>query len=206
VDGLLSQTVQAASLVIRPTAAVESLHLWNDLPATAIEGGVMAELGDFYGGETRKLVLTLAVPAMAALGLAKVADLQLRYVELPALVERAIDMPVHINVIPGDEAAGRIADPVVRTELRYQQAQDAKRRASEALRADDALGAARLYADAGDALAAAAAAAPAAMASELSEETELLRSLAHRAIVDDASRVAKFSEADLALKHRNRGR
>ena len=206
VDGLLSQTAQAVSLIIRPTWEVAELRLWNDLPVAAIDGGAMVELGDLYGGEARKLVLTLSVPSMSALGLAKVAELELRYVELPSATEHTVGVPVHVNVVPGDQAAGRIPDPTVRSELSYQQAQDAKRKASDALRAGDSGGAARLYADAGDVLSAAASAAPSAMAADMSEETDLLRDLADRAIVDSASRVAKFTDADRARKGRKRGR
>ena len=111
-------------------------------------------------------------------------------------------MTMHVNVVPGDQAAGRIPDPTVRSELSYQQAQDAKRKASDALRAGDSAGAARLYADAGDVLSAA----PPAMAADMSQETDLLRDLADRAIVDRASRVAKFTDADRARKGRKRGR
>jgi len=206
IDGLLSQTAQAVSLVIRPTGDVAGVRLWNDLPATAIDGGVMVELGDLYGDETRKLVLTLNVPSMGALGLAKVAELELRYVELPAATEHTVTVPLHVNVVPGDQAAGRIPDATVRSELTYQQAQDAKRKASDALRAGDTRGAAQLYEDAGDVLSAAVSAAPQAMAAELSDESVLLRDLARRAIVDDASRVAKFNDADRARKGRKRGR
>ncbi len=206
VDGLLTQAVQAASLIIRPTAAVPGLQIWNDLRSTGVDGGVMVELGDLYAGETRKLVLSLAVPAMAELGLAKVADLQLRYVELPGLHEHTIDTAIHVNVVPGDQAAGRIPDPVVRTEVHYQRAQDTKRHAADRLRAHDGAGAAQLYKDAGDALDIAACSVPESMAGELAEETALLRDLARRAMEDDASRVAKFSDADRAFKARKRGR
>jgi len=206
VDGLLSQTAQAASLIVRPTGDVAGLTLWNDLPSTAIDGGVMVELGDFYGSETRKIVLTLSVPSMPALGLAKVADLELRFVELPAATEHTVEVPVHVNVVPGDQAAGRIPDPMVRSELSYQRAQDAKRRASDALRAGDSGRAARLYGDAGDVMSVAMSAAPPDMAAEMGEETALLRNLAHRAVADDPSRVAKFTDADRARKGRKRGR
>jgi hypothetical protein len=134
IDGLLRQAVQAANRVIRPTGDVASVTLHNDLPATVIAGGVMVELGELQEDETRRLVLTLAVPAMPALGLAKVADLTLTYIELPALTTHTIELPVHVNVVPGDQVAGRVPDPVVRSELAFQQAQRAKRRASEALR------------------------------------------------------------------------
>ena len=34
----------------------------------------MAELGDFHGGETRRLLLEIDVPAIAGLGLAEVCE------------------------------------------------------------------------------------------------------------------------------------
>ena len=47
-------------------------------------------------------------------------------------------LPVSVNVVPGDQAAGRVPDPKVRTELLFQQAQEAKRRAADAIaRGDD---------------------------------------------------------------------
>jgi len=104
-------------------------------------------------------------------------------------------VPVHVNVVPGDQAVGRIPDATVRSELSYQQAQDAKRKASDALRDGDAASAARFYGEAGDVLSAAMSAPPQAMAEEISDESALLRDLARRAIVDDTSRVAKFTDA-----------
>ena len=83
IEGLLNKTVQAASLVIAPTSDVAQVGILNDLPSHAVTGGIMVELGDFYSGETRKLLIELTIPAMAALGLAQVADLTLTYVELP---------------------------------------------------------------------------------------------------------------------------
>ncbi len=134
------------------------------------------------------------------------ADLELRFVELPATTEHTIEVPVHVNVVPGDQAAGRVPDPVVRSELSYQRAQEAKRKASDALRAGDSSRAARLYGEAGDVMSVAMSAAPPEMAAEMSEETDLLRDLAHRAVADDASRVAKFTDADRARKGRKRRR
>src|SRR3712207_7950376 len=46
-----------------------------------------------------------------------------------------------VNVVPGDEVAGRVPNPVVRTEVAFQQAQRAKRLASEALLDGDVAGA-----------------------------------------------------------------
>jgi Ca-activated chloride channel family protein len=145
VEGLLSKTVQAASLTIRPAGDVHGITVWNDLPASGIPGGIMVELGDLWAGERRKLVLSFQVPAMSALGLAQVAELELRYVTVPGFAEQTISIPVHVNVVPGDQAAGRIPDPQVRTELVYQQAQEGKRRAADALRRGDVRAADRAY-------------------------------------------------------------
>ena len=110
-----------------------------------------------------------------------------------------------MNVVPGDEAAGRIPNPTVTSELAYQKAQRAKKEAAEALRSnriDDAMG---LYRAAGEDLLAYSHAAPETMSHELAEEAELLAELAARA-GEDTAYVAKFSAADHSRKGRQRGR
>jgi Ca-activated chloride channel family protein len=203
VQGLLSKTVQAASLLIRPQAPVASVHVWNDLPAHGITGGVMAEVGDLWAGERRTLLISLAVPARLELGLAQVAELELRYVTLPELAEQTITIPIHVNVVFGDEAAGRVPNPVVRTELAYQQAQDAKRRAADALRSGDIDAAAQTYAAAEQAIDAVMLSAP---SPELAEEREILERLRLRTEAGDREWSAKTSRADQARKSRTRGR
>ena len=138
-----------------PTGDVQAITVWNDLPSHAIEGGVVVELGDLWAGEERKLLVTLAVPAMPSLGLAQVATLELTYVALPDLAEQTVTLPVHVNVVPGDQAAGRVPDPKVRTELLFQRAQQAKRRAAEALGAGDVHAARAAYREAAADIAAA---------------------------------------------------
>jgi Ca-activated chloride channel family protein len=199
VEGLLSKTVQAASLLIRPDAPVESVTVWNDLPSQPVDGGIMVEAGDLWAGEERTLLLTFAVPAKPALGLARIAELELRYVALPALEEQTVTIPVHVNVVPGDQAAGRIPDPKVRTELVYQQVQDAKRRASDALRDGDSGAAAQAWD-------AAAALIPAAAPAELAGELSILRQLAERTDAGETAWAAKFARAEHARKSGRRGR
>ena len=101
VDHLLDQVVQAASLAVRPTWDVETVRLFNDLPAAPIDGGFMVELGDFYAGEQRKLLLAIDVPAMTGLGAVTVCELELSYVALDALQTETITIPVNVNVVPG---------------------------------------------------------------------------------------------------------
>ena len=75
---------------------MEFLRLYNDLPVQQIGSGrLMIELGDLFGAEQRKVLLKLRVPGMAALGLAKIATLELAYVELPALIEHVVSLPDH---------------------------------------------------------------------------------------------------------------
>ncbi len=194
VDGLLSKAVQAASLLIRPVGEVAGVELHNDLPAQGVEGGVMIELGDLWSGEQRTLLIGLHVPAMPTLGLAEVASLELRYVTLPGLVEETITLPVCVNVVAGDQAAGRTPNPKVRQELLFQQAQKQKRTAMEDLARGDAAGAA-------DTLRSAAAALPPVYA----DEQGVLLSLAADA-QDDAFRARKRLGADQARKSQRRGR
>ena len=195
VDGLLSRTVQAASLLIKPTSDVASVRVWNDVPGHAVEGGVMLELGDLWAGEQRTLLLELTVPAMPALGVAQVASLELRYVRLPDLVEQIVTLPVSVNVVPGDEAAGRIPDPKVRQELGFQRAQDAKRRAAEALdrgRDDVALDLLRT--------------AGAQLGAFDPDEQAVVASLASDIEAGQANRAAKRSRMEHDRKNRKRGR
>ncbi len=203
VEGLLTKTVQAASLIVRPDAAVDTVTVWNDLPGKPIDGGLMVELGDLWAGERRRLVLTFAVPAKPALGLARIAELELRYVTVPGMIEQTVTVPVHVNVVPGDQAAGRITDPKVRTELVYQQVQDAKRRAADALRDGDHETAQSSYRAARAQLDEALAACP---APELDEEARILETLSDRLAGGDVLWSAKFSRMDQTRKSRKRGR
>jgi Ca-activated chloride channel family protein len=195
VDGLLSKAVQAASLLIRPTSDVQSVVLFNDLPAQAVDGGIMVELGDLWAGEQRTLLLGLGVPAIATLGLAQVASLELRYVALPDLSEQTVTLPVSVNVVPGDEAAGRAPDPKVRTELLFQQAQEAKRRAADAIARGDEGVALQMLADAGESL-----------AGVDDAERGVLLDLAADITAGAAPRAAKRSRMDHHRKSRKRGR
>ncbi len=136
-DGLLSKAVQATSLLITPTCDVVSVSVLNDLPSQGMADGVMVDLGDFYAGEQRRLLVTLGVPAMAALGLAQVAELRLTYFSVPDLQSHTVTVPVSVNVVPEDLAKGRIPDPIVTREKLLLDVQSSKRTSEEALRRGD---------------------------------------------------------------------
>lgn len=206
VEGLLAQTAQAASLHVRLAPEVRGVRVVNDLPAGVVDDGLLVELGGFYAGETRKLVLTFDVPAVAALGLTEVATLTFTYVELPALAQHTVTVPVHVNVVPGDQAAGRVPDPVVRTELVYLRAQQAKRRASNLLNSGDSAAALTEIRQAKQAIAKAQADAPEALAADLAEEAATLDYLAQETESGSAARAGKYLSASSRARLQKRGR
>lgn len=189
---------------------MEFLKLYNDLPSEQVgDGTVMVELGDLFAEETRKLLLKFKVPALAGLGLCQVASLELAYVELPGLVEQVVTLPVTVNVVPGDEAAGRVANPTVRSEVLFQEAQDVKRRASEAFERGDLDAGRRLIGETRTGLTASLAQAPQELAPEIRAEIdEVTRMEAYGELSGDAgaSYMSKMSRESYHRSSRKRGR
>lgn len=205
VDGLLAQVAQAASLLVSWTDHVMGIEVLNDLPVVGLPTGAMLELGSFYAGEARRVLIKLHIPAIAALGLTQVATLEFTHVSLPDLTQHTTTVPLHVNVVPGDQAAGRIPDPQVRTEALFQQTQKAKRESGRLL-SEGQLGAAgSLLTGTSAFLRDQSVGLPAPMAAELISEADLLDALADESQYDMA-RAAKASSYDSTLKSRNRGR
>jgi Ca-activated chloride channel homolog len=197
VDHLLDQVAQAVSLVIRPAETVPGFTLWNDLPVSGLDDGVMVELGDFHSAERRCIVLGFQVPGMPALGAATICELEVRWVDVASMAEKVAIVPVNVNVVPGDVAAGRVPQAKVRDELAFLRLQRAKREAAERLGRGDFAGGARLMRDW-------ATAADAAAAPELREEAAVLRGLADAA-TRDGRLAAKSARADWHRKTQRRG-
>ncbi len=205
VEGLLTQVAQAASLRIRTSAAVAGITLLNDLPCVGLDDGIMIELGSLYAGETRRLVLKLSIPAIAALGLAEVAQLELTHVSLPDVVQHTATMPIHVNVVPGDEAAGRLRDPKVVSEALFQNTQRQKKEAGRLLAEGRAHEASQYLQASASSLRMAASSLPDAWAGELVGEADVMGALAEEASFD-MSRASKSASYDSARKSRQRGR
>jgi len=206
VEGLLSQTVQAASVLVRMSPHVRAVQVLNELPVQTTGDGVMAELGGFYADEVRKVLLVFDIPGIASLGLTEVATLEFTYVELPALAQHKITVPLHVNVVPGDEAAGRIPNPVVRTEKAYLRAQQAKRRASTHLSAGDVPAALLEIHEARRIVDEALPSASEDMRAHMAEEVQTLGYLAREAEHGSAPRAARHSSADSYHKSSRRFR
>ncbi len=137
VDDLLDKTVVNAVLRVLPTSLMTdapAIEVLQRLPYWKDGDAYVVQLGDLYSGENRRFVIDMPVPGIASLGLCKIADITVEYLDLAARQEISVTMPVNVNVVPGDVAAGRIPDPIVRAERLILEAQTAKSLAVEELR------------------------------------------------------------------------
>ena len=129
VDDLLDKTIVNAVLRVTPTSAMSgapAIEIVQRLPYWKDGETFVVQLGDLYSGENRRFIIDLDVPGIASLGLCKIADVTIEYLDLAQRQEISVTMPVNVNVVPGDVAAGRIADPIVRAERLILEAQTAK--------------------------------------------------------------------------------
>ncbi|MEO9329042.1 vWA domain-containing protein [Gordonia aurantiaca] len=207
VDGLLSKSAQVATLVVRFVPQVTSLSLYNDLPAHQTgDGEVMIELGDFYAEEERKLLLRMKVDGLAALGLAQIATLELRYVETATLTEHSVSLPISVNVVPGDQASGRVPNPKVESEKLYQEGQAAKLEASKAFEAGDVGAGDALLRESAEQLRRASTLASPEEYMAIEQELRSIEELSARARVEGAGYVSKATRDSYHLANRKRGR
>lgn len=149
VGDLLAKSVVGAVLRVRPQdGLVGGISLRQDLPHWTEPDALAISLGDLYGGEERSTLLRIHVPRLPALGLATVAHIDLEYTSLPDLQQHSVTVPISVNVVPGDEAAGRVPNPLVQVEDLLVDVDDAKRSVAMSLRSGDSATARRALADA----------------------------------------------------------
>ncbi len=134
VSDLLDKTIINCVLRFRPTATAQGapkIELLQRLPYWLDGLDYVVQLGDLYAEENRRFIIMVEVPGIAALGLCKIADVTIEYTDLAARNEVSVTLPVNVNVVPGDQAAGRIEDPIVKAERMILQAQSEKAIATE---------------------------------------------------------------------------
>jgi Ca-activated chloride channel family protein len=135
---LLEKVAVNVVMKLTPTELAEghpSIEILQRLPFWREGNDYFVQLGDFYSGEERRFVMDLFIPGIAALGLCKVAEISIEYLDLQQQSEVKVVLPVHVNVVPADVAAGRVEDPVVKAERLILSAQAEKALATEELRA-----------------------------------------------------------------------
>lgn len=116
VDDLLEKSVVNAVLRVTPVSGlteVPQIEVLQRLPYWKDGESYVVQLGDIYAGENRRFVIDIAVPGIAALGLCRIANVTLEYLDIANMQEFSVAMPVNVNVVPDDVAKGRIADPIV---------------------------------------------------------------------------------------------
>ena len=134
VSDLLDKTIINCVMRFRPTAMAQGepkIEILQRLPYWMDGQDYVVQLGDLYAEENRRFIIMIDVPGIAALGLCKIADVTIEYTDLAARNEISVTMPVNVNVVPGDQAAGRIEDPIVKAERMILQAQSEKALATE---------------------------------------------------------------------------
>ena len=106
-EGLMSLVAQNVSAEIRPSKDVAMLGVLNEYPAVEVPGGVQVQLGDAYGEERRRVVFELHIPEVASLGVARVADVVIRYVSVgEEIAQHEVKLPITVNMVSADEAKG----------------------------------------------------------------------------------------------------
>lgn len=147
VGNLLDKSVVGVQLRIkRQPGLVSQVLLRNELPRLQDGDAIVVSLGDMYAAEERSVLVKFIVPGLPVLGTATIADLVLEYTTLPELQDHTVTLPVSVNVVPGDEARGRVPNPAVEiAELLIDIASD-KQSAGESLRRGDTAAAQRTIA------------------------------------------------------------
>ena len=138
VNDLLDKSAVNAVLRVKPlagSAGIPVIEVLQRLPYWKDGDTYVVQLGDLYAGENRRFVIDIQVPQMSALGLAKIAEITVEYLNLAEMIEVSVTMPVQVNVVPADIAAGRVADPIVRAERLIIEAQSEKALATDEIRA-----------------------------------------------------------------------
>ncbi len=135
-EGLVSLVAQNVSAEIRPSQEVAMLGVLNEYPAVQVPGGVQVQLGDAYAEERRRVVFELHIPEVASLGVAKVADVVLRYVSVgEEIAQHEVTLPITVNMVSADEAKTALADQDVVEEvliLKAARAQEEARKKADA--------------------------------------------------------------------------
>lgn len=138
VSDLLDVSTLATTIRIRPKdGLVEGVAVRQDIPTWLEPDALVLNIGDMFAGEQRRLLIRLEVPGIPDLGTRTIADVEVQFTTVADLADHRIVLPITVNVVPGDAAAGRVPNPIVEVEQLLADVDDAKRTAAEQLRGHD---------------------------------------------------------------------
>jgi len=139
-EGLASVVAQNISVEIRPRDGVQ-LAVLNEYPIVDVPGGMQVALGDAYGGETRRMVCMLQMPAHDTAVAVELGELVVRWASTVGNVAlHTVTIPVSVGVsddVDGDQAP----DEAVTEQVNILCAVKARKQAHEMLRDGDTAGA-----------------------------------------------------------------
>jgi len=131
-EGLATVASQNVSVEITPISDVKFVAVLHEFPTVSVPGGIQVQIGDFYGGEKRRVIFEFAVPDVAQLGEKHLADVVLRYTSVGDPVEmHEVTIPIHVNVVTADEADAAGDDRDVVDEVLILKAAEDRKRASD---------------------------------------------------------------------------
>jgi len=138
VSDLLDVSTLATTVRISPIdQAVDAIQLRQDLAVWREPGALTINVGDMYAGEQRRILINLTVPAVANLGTTSIANLDINFTQVSDLTEHHVQLPVTVNVVPGDQARTRVPNPVVTVEELILESNNAKKKMAQSLRDRD---------------------------------------------------------------------
>ncbi len=130
-EGLATVASQNVSVEITPISDVKFVGVLHEYPTVSVPGGIQVQLGDFYGGEMRRVIFEFAVPDVAELGEKHIADVVLRYTSVGDPIKmHQVTIPIHVNVVTADEADVADDDRDVIDEVLILKAAEDRKRAS----------------------------------------------------------------------------
>jgi Ca-activated chloride channel homolog len=151
--GLASVVAQNISVEIRPRDGVD-IAVLNEYPITIVKGGIQIALGDAYGGERRRVVAMVRLPAPNAVGAINLAELVVRWASTVGTVSlHSITIPVVVNASDGPDA-DQTPDPEVIEHVNILRAARSQKEAHERISRGDTDGARRAMCETIDLLAA----------------------------------------------------
>lgn len=205
VAGLLTKAVTATSVTIRPRGCEPSgIRVLHDYPTAWLGDELLVHLGDLAGGDTRKVLVELDLPDVAALGVQTVAEVVVRYTPVPELEESSLTLPVTVNLVPGEQPPARLSADALYAERSLQQAQSSKRAAIAAMREGRAQEAEAILSEASERLGSAIEGLPEELRGTLEEDRTELRHLASLAAEREVERTVKTAYESMTSMGRSR--
>jgi len=129
--GMQQLVAQNISITIQSTEKVTAVRQVTEHPQVISQDKLLIEMGDAQAGEEKRLLLKLEVPGIKTIGQCKIADMEMRFIELSeeSASLKSVSQPINVNVVDADQE--NQAEVEVLQELAIQESASARRSALE---------------------------------------------------------------------------